>query len=179
MAKQTIKVPNTSPENLKIAKSVTFTTTNLSDGNTFAEPHTVTLNNGSYNVPLNFITNSAGTKIFIPLTSNTGAGSSWIKIHLPQPDKSIMFITFATKANIMEDGYYDFNNGISANYRADLRTFIQDSTPIPVAGITKWKDLTFTIYGLDSNQTQNAIQFKTRFRASFSNQIAAQTAVTA
>lgn len=172
MAKQP-KVPNTPPENLKIAKSVSFTTTNLSNGNTFVEPYTVTLNNGSYNNPLNSVVNSAGTKIFIPLTSNTGPGSSWIKIHLPQPNKSVMFITFATKASAMEDGYYDYNNGISATYRADLRTFVQDSVPVPIAGFTKWKDLTFNIYGLDTNQTQNAIQFKVRFRASYSNQTTA------
>lgn len=171
------KIPNTPPENIKIAKKVSFTTTDLSNGSTFVEPHTVTLDNGSYNVPLNFVIDSTGTKIFVPLTTSTGPGSSWLKIHLPQPDESIMYITYAVKSNRMVDGYYDFINGINSTYRAHLRTFILDGLSIPAAGLpNQTKDLKFYVYGLDTNQTQNTIQFTVRFRANFSNSIASTPA---
>jgi hypothetical protein len=163
-------IANQNPINV-INYPVNFTTTNLSNGNTFVEPHTVAgpIPSGTFNIPLNGI-NLAGSKVVVPLQTTTGAGSYWLKFWLPQPGSSVMYITFSIKTNGVADGYYDYQTGIPADFRTALRTWIKDNVSTPISStVTLQKNLLFTVYGLDTNQVSSAIQFKARFSAIFSN----------
>lgn len=162
-------VANGNPANNSIAKKVTFTTTNLDNGDIFVEPHTVSgpTPAGTFNIPLNGI-NLGTNKFVVPLQTTTGAGSYWLKFWLPQPNSSIMYVTFCIKTNGVADGYYDYNTGIPSAYRSALRTWIKDNVVTSVSStVTLQKNLLFTVYGLDTNQVSSAIQYKVKFAAVF------------
>jgi len=150
-----------------MAQVVNFTTTNLDNGDPFVEPHTVSGPTGSYNVPVSAI-NIGNNKIVIPLTSNTSPGANFLKLHLPQPNSSEFYVTFCSKTNGSQDGYYDYTTGISSAYRADLRTFCLDGAlSIPSQGASYAKTLVFQVLGLDTNVSSAAIQYTVRFSATF------------
>jgi hypothetical protein len=159
-------VANQNPENV-LNYVVNFTTTNVSDGQIFEEPHTVSGPNGAFTIPLNAVSIS-GSKIVVPLTTNTAPGAYYLKLHLPQPGSSKFYVTFAQKNNSMADGYYDYITGIPTDYRSSLRTFIADGiTTFPTQPTTYSKSLVFTVYGLDTNQVANAVQYTVRLSAVF------------
>ena len=153
---------NTAPQNA-LNKKVQFTTNNLDNGSVFVEPFIVSGPNGSFNNPLNSTAN--GNKVFIPLTTNTAEGANYLKIHLPQPNKSVMYLTYAKKADSMADGYYDYITGIPADYRDDLRNWILDGRAIPSAPTNMNKTLVFSAIGKDTNQSSQAIQFVIKLTA--------------
>ena len=170
----TIKNANTLPQNA-LNKSVKFSTTNLDNGQPFIEPYILTGPSGSFNLPLNSVTNG-NTKVMVPLTTNTADGASYLKIHIPTVNTDIMYVTFAIKSSTMKDGYYDYITGIPAAYRADLRTWILDgTTSVPFVPTTFSKTLVFSVYGKDTNQTAQAIQFRVKFNAIFGNSPTQQT----
>lgn len=114
---------------------------------------------------------SSSKKFVIPLTNQSTNGSPFIKLHLPQPDSSKMFITFCIKHNGMSDGYYDYISGIPSAYRTALNAWIQN---LPVGtvgsvGATYYRTLQFNVYGFETNQAQSAKFFEVRFRYSISN----------
>lgn len=147
--------------------NVEFTTTDLSNGNLFSEPHTVSGPTGSFTNPLNAVT-ITGNKVVVPLTSNTSQGSYYLKFHLPQPSASKFYVTFAQKNSNLSDGYYDYTTGIPSDYRTALKTFVNDgSLSVPSTSTVKNKNLKFTVYGLDSNQVSQAIQYTVKFSAIF------------
>jgi len=162
-------IANGNPANNSIAKKVTFKTTNLDNGVIVVEPHTVSGPTpvGTFNIPLNGI--SIGTnKFVVPLQTTTGAGTYWLKFWLPQPNSSIMYVTFCIKTNGVADGYYDYNTGIPSDYRSALRTWIRDNVSTNVSNaVSLQKNLLFTVYGLDTNQVSSAIQYMVRFTAVF------------
>lgn len=173
---------NQNPASIPTAKSVTFTTTNLSNGETFVEPHSVAgpTPSGTFNIPLNGISLLGGTKVVVPLSTTTGFGSYWLKFHMPQPGSSKMYVTFAQKNNSMADGYYDYSSGIPADFRTALRNWIKDNKTTSVSSTTVLsKSLLFTVYGLDTNKVSSAIQFKVTFKASFGASIPAESAAPA
>lgn len=160
---------NQDPANIgfPMAQVVNFTTTDLSNGNVFTEPHTVSGPNGSFTIPLNAI-NIGGNKVVVPLTSDSSPGASYLKFHLPQPGSSEFYVTFCQKNLSYSDGYYDYQTGIPSQYRTDLRNWIADgTTSFPVQQTSFTKNLVFTVYGIDTNQVSSAIQFTVRFTAVF------------
>lgn len=164
---------NQDPSNV-LNYEVNFTTTNLNNGDPFTEPHFVSgpTPGGTFNIPLNAVPIN-GNKVVIPLSTNTAAGSFWLKLHLPQPGSSTMYITFAQKNSAMADGYYDYITGIPATMRTDLRNWIKDNAILNInQNVTKIKTLLFTVYGYDTNQVSSAIQFRVRFSALFGSAVA-------
>ncbi len=160
-------IANQSPQNV-VNYEIEFTTTNLDNGDTFIEPHTVSGPTpvGSFSIPLNAIS-ITGNKVVVPLQTTTGSGSYWLKFWLPQPGSSKLYVTFAVKNNSYADGYYDYQTGIPSAYRTALRTWIKDNAILPVSTVSKVKKLLFTVYGLDTNQVSSAIQFQISFNAVF------------
>lgn len=161
---------NQDPQNV-YNRVINFTTTNLSNGNQFIEPHTVTLQNGSYNIPLNPINiqgNAYGPCIVVPLTTNINNGAPYLKFHLPQNNESVMYVTFCIRHTGMADGYYDYVNGIPNAYRTALRNWIKDDRLINLSIPTNLtKVLTFTVKGIDTNVASASVQFTVTFRAEF------------
>ena len=158
--------PNQDPATIgfPMAQRVSFETTDLSTGNPFVEPHTVNVTNagGATVIPI------SGNKVVIPLTSSTAAGANFLKLHMPQPNSSDFYVTFAVKTNGSADGYYDYTAGIPSGYRSDLRSWIKNGLAINVnQTVTIPRTITFTVYGLDTNVVSAAIQYAVKFTATF------------
>lgn len=171
---------NQNPANV-VHRKVAFTTTNLDNGDIFDEPHFVNGPTpvGAFNIPLNGVS-IVGNKVVVPLQTTTGWGSYWLKFWLPQPGSKIMYVTFAQKNASMADGFYDYITGIPVDYRTALRTWIRDDNlPTNLSQvIPRTKSLSFTSYGLDTNQVSSAIPFKINFTAIFGGTLPAEDAIT-
>jgi hypothetical protein len=148
---------------------IQFDTTNLDNGTLFPESyHIVTFeNSGAFQA-----VNLPGNRIIIPLTSQTGIGSFWIKLHLPQPNSSDFYVTFcqrATGGNISTATYTDYVNGIPDAYRTALRSFIQQngSGTIVLGTYPLTVTFIFTVYGQDTNQPSQAQEYQVRFTGIF------------
>jgi hypothetical protein len=91
-----------------------------------------------------------------------------------------MYVTFAQKNASMADGFYDYITGIPVDYRTALRTWIRDNNlPMNLSQvIPRTKSLSFTSYGLDTNQVSSAIPFKINFTAIFGGTLPAEDAIT-
>lgn len=163
-------IANQNPQNV-LHYVVNFTTTNLDNGDTFVEPHSVSGPTpvGTFSIPLNAVTIS-GNKVVVPLQNTTGPGSYWLKFWLPQPgsNSSAMYVTFCFKNASYADGYYDYQTGIPSAFRTALRTWIRDNAVLNInATVTRTKKLLFTVYGMDTNQVSSAIQYHVSFVAVF------------
>lgn len=159
---------NQNPNNALNYKIELITTDNT-NGNIFEEPHSVSSPSpyqSSFNIPLNASSISPG-KIVIPLTNDTSDGSYWIKLWLPQPNSSTMYITFSQRVFGFGDGYYDFVTGIPTAYRTALRGWILDNRTLPLQQSTKSKELEFNFVGLDTNQASASELFTVRFSSVF------------
>jgi len=167
---------NQDPKNV-YNRVINFTTTDLSNGNVFSEPHTVTLQNGTYNIPLNNTTiqgNPHGPCIVVPLTTNSSNGSPYLKFHLPQNNESTMYVTFAIRHTGMSDGYYDYIQGIPSSYRTALRTWINDNrATLANQSTTLTKSLKFKVKGIDTNVSSASIDFFVTFSAVFGTSVVA------
>jgi len=161
-----IRNSNAAPQNSLHFKAK-FTTSNLDDGTLFQEPFIANGPTGSFNNPLNSVL-YGGNKVFIPLTTNTSEGANYLKIWLPQTTSDILYVTFSKKADSMQDGYYDYITGVPDDYRIDFFEWIKDgSTDAITSTVTLRKNLFFTAYGKNTNQTSQAIQIKVEFSAIF------------
>jgi len=158
-------IPNENPINV-INYKVNFTTTNLKNGDTFIEPHTASgpVPIGSFNIALNASTIS-GNKVLVPLQTTTAPGSYWLKFWLPQPNSSVMYVTFAQKNLSMADGYYDFKTGVPDEFRNALTTWIIDNVGYNITQTRTFnKTVKFTVYGLQSNQVSSGTEFRINFK---------------
>lgn len=153
--------PNQDPATIgfPMAQKVSFETTDLSNGNQFVEPHTVNIVNSGGATVIPIIEN----KVVIPLTNSISAGANFLKLHYPQPNSSDFYITFCVKTNGSKDGFYDYTAGIPTGYRNDLRSWILNET----TNVTR--EITFTVYGLDTNNVSAAIQYAVKFQGVFGN----------
>lgn len=144
---------------------VNFTTTNLSNGDPFVEPHTVSGPTpvGAINIPLNAIV--SGSKAFIPLTSASGNGAYYLKLHFPQPGSSKMYVTFAMRHTGYNDGYYDFIQGIPDDYRAAFKEFCRDGNLISINNTTpQIKKMKFVVKGIDTNNVSASVEYQVWLR---------------
>ncbi len=151
--------PNLEPQQL-YNFSVDFITFDNVLNENFLEAHII----NAINITPQTTNNSK--KFVIPLTSQSINGSPFLKIHVPQPDSSKMYITFAIKHNAMSDGYYDYINGIPSSYKSALNTWIQN---LPIGGVgalgqSYYRILQFNVYGLETNQAVSAHFFEVRFK---------------
>lgn len=160
-------IANVLPQNA-FNKKVDFTTTNSANGNPFSEPHKatdITIDVKGFGDTFQSLTSS---KLVIPISNSSANGAPYLKIWLPQPSKSTVYITFATKNNQMADGYYDWINGISSSYRGDLRKWIAGGTlPSSTFSGTLTRSITFDVYGLSTNGISQAIPVSVDFKATF------------
>jgi hypothetical protein len=163
-------------------KKITFSTTDLSNGTSFIEPHLVNMETGYQFNPI-----TIGSRILVPMTSNVSIGSYWIIFHLPpNPGSSDMYVTFARKTapasnNINSYKQYP-NEGISSGCRTALRTLIATSLP-PVLNVNQSYvgeiEFLFKVYGANTNLISSSQDLKVRFRATYANAANANTATPA
>jgi hypothetical protein len=153
---------------IKRKVEVSFQTKNTSDNSIFSEVHTISGPTGTNIAP---ITNAelGPYKLIVPLSNATGNGAPALKIWIPDPNNfpSKMYITYCVKNANMNDGYYDYTqDGLPSTYKTALSNWIAGN-PLQVPSGVKTRDLNFTVWGLDTNQQQQAKPFIVRFRWDF------------
>lgn len=162
-------------------KEVAFSTQDEITGQNIIEGYNV---NGPFHTTITAIPLAGGTKFVVPLTSDAGSGSPFLKFHFPNGTSSNkMYVTFAVKNIRMADGYYDYRTGIPTTYKNQLKNFIilgpggqPIYTPNQIANLNgpKTKEIRFTTYGSSTNKPAEAVTFYVTFKAIFSPATVAQ-----
>lgn len=109
----------------------------------------------------------------IPLTTNVGEGAPFLKFTLPRPESYNnmlniapfvrIIVTFCVKDSYYKDGYRDFVTSIPQNYIDSLKSWIDNGLNPLNNSFVRYRQLSFTSYGLNTAQIQNAVTFYLRF----------------
>lgn len=112
-------------------------------------------------------------KAVIPLTTTSGDGAPFLKIHYPTVG-NMMYITFAVANSQMQDGYYDYQTGVPASYLQALRAWINTNPNTGQPYITtsntptvRVRGLKFIAYGAGTNKPGNAVTFFLNYQGTF------------
>jgi hypothetical protein len=151
-------VANLNPQSI-LNTEVDFSTTDTSSGNPITEPFTVSGPNDSGII----VNNLSAGKAVIQLTTSTAEGASYLKIWYPQPSSNSFFVTYATKNSSWTDGYADYGTTVSTTFKSDLQAWIAQGRTFPHGTQPLFRTLTFTAYGINTNQPSAARQFTVVF----------------
>ena len=157
--------PNPKPNTI-FNKLVQFSTVDEISNTTITESYNVS---NPYNTQITYTVISSGSKVVVPLTTQTGNGAPFLKFHLPNNSTTAntMHVTFCVKNTQMADGYYDYKTGIPVVYKNALKSWIvQPTTSLNISG-PREKELRFTVYGTTTNKPQEATTFKVTFKANY------------
>lgn len=165
--------PNTAPSSITFKQSVILSTTDQNNNNSpVIEGYAVT---GPTAPGVNPIFIAGGTKALIPLTTSTGNGAPYLKIHFPtSPTGNTLYLTYAVANSNMADGYYDYKTGVPSSYFNALRAWINTN---PTTGLqyvnstttVRSRNLKFSAYGSNTNKPANAVTFYLKFQATFNS----------
>lgn len=157
--------PNPAPYNIK-NRRIMFATVNNTNGTTIIEPFRVF---GPYAQGVRITRLRTGNKAVIPLTSETGEGAYFLKLHFPNTSSSnpainrAMYVTFCAKNNTYDDGYQDYAVRVPAAYTTALNKWIDNGRAPSTSGTIRYRKLSFTGYGEETAQVNNAVSFEIRF----------------
>jgi len=164
-------IANTSPVNITFKQSVVLSTVDKNNNNApVVEGYKVS---GPVSQGVSPIEIAGGTKIIIPLTSSSGNGSPYLKIHFPKnPSGNILYLTYCVANNSMEDGFYDYKTGVPTSYYNALRTWINTNPATNqqytnTSLIVRTRSLKFSAYGSDTNKPANSVTFYINFQGTF------------
>lgn len=147
-------------------RKVQFGTVNNTNGNTIDEPFRVF---GPYAQGVQVTWLRTGTKAVIPLTTETGEGSYFLKLHYPNTSSTsatinrTMYVTFCQKNNTYDDGYKDFIQRVPEGYMVALRKWIDNGRAPSTSGVIRYRKLSFTAYGQKTSRVNNAVSFEMHF----------------
>jgi hypothetical protein len=163
--------PNTAPASITFKRSVALSTTDQNNNNApIAEGYIVS---GPAAAGVNPIFIAGGTKAVIPLTTSTGNGAPYLKIHFPtNPTGTTLYLTYAVANSSMADGYYDYKTGVPSSYFSALRNWINTnpSNGQPFSNVQptlRTRSLKFSAYGNNTNKPGNAVTFYLKFQGTF------------
>ncbi len=147
-------------------RRVMFGTVNSTNGTTIPEPFRVF---GPYAQGVRITRLRTGDKAVIPLTSETGEGSFFLKLHFPNTGVAnplidrALYVTFCVKNSTYDDGYKDFHQRYSPQYAIALRKWIDNGRAPSTSGVIRYRKLSFTAFGEETAQVNNAVAFEIRF----------------
>ncbi len=147
-------------------RKVLFATVNNTNGNIIEEPFRVF---GPYAQGVQVSWLRTGTKAVIPLTTETGEGSYFLKLHFPNTSSQspsisrTLYVTFSQKNNTYDDGYKDFVQRVPEAYITALKKWIDNGRAPSTSGVIRYRKLSFTAYGQQTSRVNNAVSFEIRF----------------
>lgn len=147
-------------------RKIQFGTVNNTNGNVIQEPFRVF---GPYAQGVQATWLRTGTKAVIPLTTETGEGAYFLKLHFPNTSSTsptinrTMYITFCQKNNAYDDGYKDFIQRVPPAYITALKKWIDNGRAPSTSGVIRYRKLSFTAYGQQTSRVNNAVSFEVRF----------------
>lgn len=169
-------IPNTNPTSITFKQSITLSTLDQNNSNApISEGYIVS---GPVCPGVTPIFIAGGTKAVIPLTTASGAGAPYLKIHFPvNPTGNIMYVTYCVANPYMMDGYYDYKTGVPTSYYNALRAWINAVPSIAIGGpVLKTRSLKFSAYGNATNKPANAVTFYFNFQGTFSTTVSGPSA---
>lgn len=162
---------NTAPESISFKQSITLSTVDQNNNNAPVIEGCVVKGPVSQGVsPLPI---AGGTKWVIPLTTASGNGAPYLKIHLPtNPNGNILYLTYCVSNNLMADGFYDYITGVPTTYYNALRTWINTNPSTGQSYLTinrtvRARNLKFSAYGIGTNKPANSVTFYIKFQGTF------------
>lgn len=156
---------NPSPSSV-LNKRITFATVNNTNGNIIPEPFRVF---GPYAQGVRITRLRLGNKAVIPLTTETGEGAFFLKLHFPyivgnnMSMSQAMYVTFCAKNQAYDDGYKDYIQRVPVAYATALKRWIDNGRTPSTSGTIRYRKLSFTAYGEETAQANNAVSFEIRF----------------
>ena len=156
---------NPSPSAI-LNRRITFATVNPVDGTTIEEPFRVF---GPYAQGVRITRLRTGDKAVIPLTSESGEGAFFLKLHFPNTSSTnpsvnrAMYVTFCKKNQSYDDGYQDYIQRVPEAYTTALKKWIDNGRAPSTSGTIRYRKLSFTGYGEETSQVNNAVSFEIRF----------------
>lgn len=163
--------PNTSPAGITFKQTITLSTADQNNNNAAIPEGYVVSGPSSQGVTPIFI--AGGTKAVIPLSTSSGNGAPFLKIHFPtNPNGTNLYVTYCVANSYMADGYYDYKTGVPTAYYNALRAWINTN---PATGLsytnniprTVTRGLKFSAYGNITNKTANSTTFYVTFKGTF------------
>lgn len=158
--------PNTAPASISFKRTVTLSTLDQNNNNaSLAEGYVVS---GPVSQGVTPIFIAGGTKAVIPLSTSSGNGAPYLKIHFPTGSGDKLYLTYAVGNSQMADGYYDYKTGVPTSYYNALRAWINALPPFATTGtLVKTRSLKFSAYGNATNKPANAVTFYLTFQGTF------------
>lgn len=151
---------------LILNRRIAFATVNSTNGNTIPEPFRVF---GPYAQGIRMTRLRIGNKAVIPLTTETGEGSFFLKLHFPHITgtnmsmSQVMYVTFCSKNQGYDDGYKDYIQRVPDAYATALSRWIDNGRAPSTSGAIRYRKLSFTAYGEETAQANNAVSFEFHF----------------
>lgn len=163
--------PNTSPTQISFKRTVSLSTTDQNNNNAaIAESFSIS---GPVSQGITPILIAGGTKAVIPISTTTGNGAPYLKIHFPTAaNGNNLYITYAVANQFMADGYYDYKTGVPTSYYNALRAWINTNQSTgtiftSINPVLRTRSLKFTAVGNSTNKPANAVTFYVKFQGLF------------
>jgi hypothetical protein len=156
--------PNANPTTITFKQTITLSTLDQNNSNAPLNEGYIISGPACAGVTPIFI--AGGTKAVIPLTTSSGAGAPYLKIHFPTGGGKSIYLTYCVANPYMSDGYYDYKTGVPTAYFNALRAWI-NLVPSIVTPATKTRILKFSAYGNATNKPANAVTFYFNLQGTF------------
>lgn len=163
--------PNTPPASITFKQSVVLSTLDQNNNNAaVAEGYTVS---GPVCQGVTPVFIAGNTKVVIPLSTASGNGAPYLKIHFPtSPSGNTMYLTYCVANSQMADGFYDYKTGVPTTYFNALRSWINGVSTSTTSGpVLKTRSLKFSAYGNSTNNPANAVTFYINLQGTFNTLI--------
>jgi len=167
-----VAVPNVPPQNIAFKQTIILGTTDSNNNNIAIQEGYVV--SGPTSPGMSPIVIAGGAKVVIPLTTGTGPGAPFLKIHYPtNPLGNALYVTYCVANNSMADGYYDYTTGVPSAYFSALRTWINTNVTNGqqlqnANGFTlRERILYLSAFGNLTNKPANSISFQIKFQGTF------------
>lgn len=171
---QSTLITNASPSTISFKKTILLSTLDQNNNNASVTESSYVVS-GPVAQGVTPIYLNGGQKAVIPLTSQTGNGAPYLKIHFPtNGSTNAVYVTYCVANQYMADGFYDYKTGVPTTYFNALRSWINTN---PVSGTQylngaptlRTRQLKFSTYGASTNKPSNAITFYIKFQGTFGN----------
>lgn len=166
-------IANTPPALISFKQEVIFSTVDVNNSNAPITEAFIVTGPTAIGITQVNLAGGGGTKAVIPLTTTSGNGAPFLKIHYPTVG-NVFYVTFCVANNLMADGYYDYKTGVPASYTQSLRSWINTnpSTGQPYINsngtpTVRSRNLKFIAYGTGTNKPGKAVTFFLKYQGTF------------
>lgn len=167
-------IANTPPTSITFKQSVVLSTLDQNNSNApIAEGYIVS---GPTSAGITPIFIAGGTKAVIPLSTASGNGAPYLKIHFPVGNGNTLYLTYCVANSNMADGYYDYKTGVPTAYYNSLRSWINSVNNLfSITPVVKTRSLKFSAYGNATNKPANSVTFYINFTGTFGSSLSSTT----